>query len=411
MVPEALTPHRRYLSIHEYQSQDLLRQFEIPVPRGELAVTPNEVASAVSRIGSYTKHQIILKSQILAGGRGKGTFENGLLGGIQHVRTAKEGKARAGEMLDQLLVTKQTSSKGLLVNKLYVMEGLDYVDEFYLAMTIDRSNYCPAIVISRAGGVDIETTAREQPKEIHKFGFTLSGGITRDLISRVTEELGFTEKEGRNIEDLLKKMLKLFKAKDATLLEINPLVRTAAGDFICLDAKFNFDNAAGGRQKELFSLRDKSQELDDEVLAERYGLVYIRLDGNIGNVVNGAGLAMATNDAISLYGGKSANFLDAGGQATKETMQKAFQIILDDPRVKVILVNIYGGIIRCNMIAESIIAAAAANSPLRVPLVVRLQGTNSEEGMKMIEESGLGLLTETEFGDAAQRAVELARNS
>jgi succinyl-CoA synthetase beta subunit len=267
-------------------------------------------------------------------------------------------------MLDQLLVTKQTSSKGLLVNKLYVMEGLDYVDEFYLAMTIDRSNYCPAIVISRAGGVDIETTAREQPKEIHKFGFTLSGGITRDLISRVTEELGFTEKEGRNIEDLLKKMLKLFKAKDATLLEINPLVRTAAGDFICLDAKFNFDNAAGGRQKELFSLRDKSQELDDEVLAERYGLVYIRLDGNIGNVVNGAGLAMATNDAISLYGGKSANFLDAGGQATKETMQKAFQIILDDPRVKVILVNIYGGKKVHTCIGNSLLRFAR-NHPLR----------------------------------------------
>ncbi|KAE9381112.1 hypothetical protein N431DRAFT_322172, partial [Stipitochalara longipes BDJ] len=353
----------------------------------------------------------VLKSQILAGGRGKGTFDNGLLGGIQRVRTAKEGRERASQMLNHSLVTNQTSSKGLLVNKLYVTEALDYVDEFYLAIKIDRSNYCPAIVISRAGGVEIETTAREKPNEIHKFNFTLSEGITHDLASRVKEELCFTEKEGRNIKDLLTKMLKLFKAKDATLLEINPLVRTVAGDFICLDAKFNFDNAAGGRQKELFALRDRSQELGDELEAEKHGLVYIRLDGNIGNVVNGAGLAMATNDAISLYGGKSANFLDAGGQATKETMQKAFQIILADPRVKVILVNIYGGIIRCDMIAESIIAAAAANGPLRVPLVVRLQGTNSEEGMKMIDESGLSLLTETEFGDAAQRAVELARGS
>jgi succinyl-CoA synthetase beta subunit len=246
-------------------------------------------------------------------------------------------------MLGQSLITKQTPPKGLLVNKVYVTEALEYVDEFYLAMTIDRSNYCPAIIISRAGGVDVETTAKRQSEEIHKFRFTLSEGITSDLVSLVKDELAFTEKEGKNMEDLLKKMLKLFKGKDATLLEINPLVRTAAGDFICLDAKFNFDNAAACRQKELFSLRDKSQELGDEVLAETYGLVYIRLDGNIGNVVNGAGLAMATNDAISLYGGQSANFLDAGGQATKETMQKAFEIILKDARVKVILVNIYGG--------------------------------------------------------------------
>jgi succinyl-CoA synthetase beta subunit len=246
-------------------------------------------------------------------------------------------------MLGHHLMTQQTISEGLLVDKLYVTESVEHTDELYLAMTIDRARYCPAIILSKSGGVDIENIAKENPDLLHKYWFQLSSGITPELVSEISRDLGFTSVEENNMERILKNLFELFVKKDATLLEINPLARTATGEFVCLDAKFRFDDAAGKRQPELFALRDVSQEVDDEVAAEKFGLVYVRLDGNIGNVVNGAGLAMATNDAISLYGGRSANFLDAGGQATKETMQRAFEIILKDPRVNVILVNIYGG--------------------------------------------------------------------
>ncbi|PSS12174.1 hypothetical protein M430DRAFT_21281 [Amorphotheca resinae ATCC 22711] len=395
----------RCLSIHEHHSQNLLKEFGIPVPRGSLAKTPHEVKEIVSSIG----RTCFLKSQVLAGGRGKGSFDNGLRGGIQAVKNPEDGYSISEKMLGHHLMTQQTISEGLLVDKLYVTESVEHTDELYLAMTIDRARYCPAIILSKSGGVDIENIAKENPDQLHKYWFQLSSGITPELVSEISRDLDFTSVEKNNMERILKNLFELFVKKDATLLEINPLARTAAGEFVCLDAKFRFDDAAGKRQPELFALRDVTQEVDDEVAAEKFGLVYVRLDGNIGNVVNGAGLAMATNDAISLYGGRSANFLDAGGQATKETMQRAFEIILKDPRVNVILVNIYGGIIRCDMIAESIIAAAAQIGPLRVPLVVRLQGTNSEAGLKLIAESGLGLHTESGFGEAARKAVELAR--
>ena len=229
------------------------------------------------------------------------------------------------------------------VNKVYVAEPIENEDEWYLAMTIDRESYCPAIIMSKSGGVDIETVAKEHPDQLLTFRFSLTKGITPDLVERIAKALGSPSNEVKNLETILTRMLKLFKSKDATLLEINPLVRDKEGNFTCLDAKFSFDNAAEKRQAELFALRDREQENKDELEAENYGLVYIRLDGNIGNVVNGAGLAMATNDAIAYHGGNSANFLDAGGQATKETMQKAFEIIVGDPRVSTIFVNIYGG--------------------------------------------------------------------
>ena len=314
-----------------------------------------------------------------------------------------EGFAVSKNMLGQYLKTKQTNGAGFLVDKLYVAESIKHSDEYYLAMTIDRAKCCPAIILSRQGGVDIETTAKERPEELLRFWFRLSEGITQQLMTDICQKLGCSSTEGKRLQDILEKMYKIFREKDATLLEINPLVRTEAGEFICLDAKFSFDNAAAKRQTELFAMRDKSQEPAEEQEAENYGLVYVRLEGDIGNIVKGAGLAMATNDAISLHGGNSANFLDAGGQATKETMQKAFEIIMRDTRVKVILVNIYGGmsqetfslsnwndltitkgIIRCDMIAESIVGAAAELGGFQVPVVVRLQGTNSELGLKMV---------------------------
>lgn len=346
----------------------------------------------------------MVKSQILKGGRGKGTFDSGLEGGIQVVDDPAAAESVASQMLGHRLKTKQTGEPGLRVNKVYVAETIKYDDEWYLAMTIDREKYSPAIIVSKSGGVDIETMAKENPEKLLTFHYSISKGITPELVQRISAALETSAKEKENLEKILTRMHNVFTAKDATLLEINPLVRKSDEDFLCLDAKFSFDDAASPRQKELFSLRDSEDIEEDqstEMEAKEYDLVYIRLDGNIGNVVNGAGLAMATNDAIAFHGGASANFLDAGGQATQQTMQKAFEIILRDERVKVILVNIYGGesnlenscwqrsnpqlgIIRCDMIAESIIGAAKELGSFRVPMVVRLQGTNSEEGLKLV---------------------------
>lgn len=248
----------------------------------------------------------------------------------------------ASKMLGQRLITKQTGHSGLPVNKVYVTEAVKYDDEWYLAMTIDRENYSPAVILSKSGGVDIESVTANSPEKLSTFPFGISTGITPELLGRIAQRLGIDPTEMRNLNSTLQGLYRLFIEKDATLLEINPLVKSANG-FQALDAKFTFDDAAEKRQKDLFDLRDSAHEVVEEIEAEKYGLVYVRMEGNIGNVVNGAGLAMATNDAISLYGGTSANFLDAGGQATKETMQQAFRIILNDERIKAILVNIYGG--------------------------------------------------------------------
>lgn len=348
----------------------------------------------------------VIKSQILKGGRGKGTFDSGLRGGIQNVDNPGTGMQIASQMLGHRLKTKQTPGQGLKVNKLYVVETVRYDEEYYLAMTIDRENYTPTIIISKSGGIDIETVAKECPEKLSTFPFTLTKGITPELLEQISTRLCLSADEARNLSQILSRIYRLFVSKDATLLEINPLARFSDGTFICLDAKFTFDNAAQKRQEDLFAQRDAQHEVSDELEASQHGLVYVRMDGIVGNVVNGAGLAMATNDAIAYYGGESANFMDTGGQATKETMLKAFEIITRDDRVKVILVNIYGGeifrwskrpsnyvlvdlptgIIKCDMIAESIIAAASELGPSRVPIVVRLQGTNSNEGLALVRQ-------------------------
>lgn len=350
-LPTSLRQQRRHLSIHEYQSQNLLRDASVLVPRGHLARTPAEAAQHAKTLGSGP---CVLKSQILAGGRGKGHFIDGAPSGIQVAKDASEVEAMASGMLDHRLVTKQTKAEGLLVDKLYVAEKVPYVKEFYLSITIDREAARPTLIVSREGGMNIEAAAEKDPSSVAKLGFDYIEGLSEEDVKIAARTLGLDKDEGEvgKVRDLLTKLVGLFKSKDATLIEINPLVLTEGGELLCLDAKFSFDNAAAPRQKELFALEteNKDEATDEsEVDAQKSGLVYVRLDGNIGNVVNGAGLAMATNDAIAYYGGKSANFLDAGGQATKETMVDAFRIILRDDRVKCICVNIYGGQSQPNM--------------------------------------------------------------
>ncbi|EXL67964.1 hypothetical protein FOPG_15944 [Fusarium oxysporum f. sp. conglutinans race 2 54008] len=357
---------------------------------------------------SFLGDQCVLKSQILKGGRGKGTFDNGLHGGIHMVRDPAAGEELASKMLGSRLKTNQTSGEGIVVDKLYVAESVKYDEEWYLALTVDREKYAPVVLVSKHGGINVEDNANSSTGSLQSFHFNLSDGITPGLVSRIRKGIGASEDEANKLGTILDRLLQIFISKDATMLEINPLVRTADANFKCLDAKFTFDDASERRQPELFAMRDVEAEVGEELEAQKHGLVYIKMDGNIGNVVNGAGLAMATNDAIAYHGGSSANFLDAGGQATKQTMQKAIEIILRDQRVKVILVNIYGGIIKCDMIAESIIGAAKELGPLRVPLVVRLQGTNSSEGLKILEEANLGFHVVSGFGEAAQKAVELS---
>lgn len=285
----------------------------------------------------------MMKAQVLGGGRTAGKFENGLRGGVQAVSTPQQAEEMASRMLNQRFQSQSTGMEGHLVDKLYVATADTYDAHWYLAITIDRENYRPAIVISKKGGVDLDVLLRERPESIFAFNFTLSEGITDSLVQDIQQSLGTMPAETENLRHIITQMYKIFRERDATQLEINPLGRSLHGTFTSLNANFTFDNAAERRQEELFALRDKSQEVRDEVEAEKHGLVYVRMDGNIGNVVNGAGLAMATNDAIGFHGGASANFLDAGGKATTETMIQAFRIITRDERVKAIFVNIYGG--------------------------------------------------------------------
>ncbi|KAF5662922.1 beta-succinyl synthetase precursor [Fusarium circinatum] len=416
---------RRGLALQEHQSKQLLREFGIPVQNGKVATTAGEVPEIMRQYGrliSLLAHQsslltsrlaggkCVINSQILKGGRGKGTFDNGFQGGVKIAKLPEDGERISSQMLGHRLRTKQTSGDGILVEKVLVAEFEECDEEWYLAIALDRERYSPVVLISRSGGVDIEDTAKGEGGSLRSFHFDYAEGITPDLLNRLRTDVGASPAEAEKLGAILVRLWDLFVSRDATLLEINPLARTGEADFKCLDAKFLIDDASQRRQPELFAQRDIQAEIPEEIEAQKYGLVYIKMEGNIGNVVNGAGLAMATNDAIAHHGGASANFLDAGGQATQSTMQKAFEIILRDDRVKVILVNIYGGIIKCDMIAESIIGATKELGRLPVPLVVRLQGTNSAEGLKILEEADLGFHVESEFGAAAKKAVQLSKS-
>ncbi|EQB51583.1 hypothetical protein CGLO_08857 [Colletotrichum gloeosporioides Cg-14] len=349
----------------------------------------------------------IIKAQLPQSYQAQGVFEDGLTGRFKRARSAEEAIDMSKSMLGRRFRTTETSD-GVLVEKVYVTEMIKSRCKWHLTITFDRERYCPVIIASRTGR---EALDQEAPERLRTTKFGLTEGITSEVVDQVSKVLHASPAEKENLRSVLQGLCQVFKTKDVTSLEVYPIINAIDETITCVDTKITIDDAASKRQEDIFALKDRAHDIAEEAEAEKYGLVYVKMDGNIGNVVNGAGLAMATNDAIALHGGASANFLDAGGQATKETMVKAFEIILRDTRVKTILVNIYGGITRGDMIAESIIGAATELGPLKVPMVVRLQGTNSELGLKMLEEAKLGLHTEADFGKAAQRAVELARSA
>ncbi|KAM3966497.1 succinyl-coenzyme A synthetase beta subunit, ADP-forming [Aphomia sociella] len=394
----------RHLNVHEYVSYTLLRDSGIPVPRFHVAKTSEEVVKFAQELNTK---DIVLKAQVLAGGRGKGFFKSGLKGGVRMVNTPEVAGELASKMLKQLLVTKQTGAAGRICNMVMVTERKFPRREFYVAIMMERSFNGPVIIASSQGGVNIEDVAAENPDAITYEPIDIVTGITDDQVSRVVQKIGLQE-HASEASGMIKKMYDLFLKKDALLIEVNPYAEDAIdGKFYCLDAKFRFDDNAEFRQKEVFDYRDISQEDPKEIEAAKYNLNYIALDGNIGCMVNGAGLAMATMDIIKLYGGDPANFLDVGGGATAQAVSEAFKIILSDPKVTAILVNIFGGIMRCDVIAEGIINAAK-NLNIQIPVIVRLQGTKVNEARKLIAESGLRIVPRDDLDEAAQLVVQLS---
>ncbi|CAH0699027.1 unnamed protein product [Spodoptera exigua] len=392
----------RNLNVHEYISYTLLRDHGIPVPKFHVATTPEEVVKFAKELNTK---DIVLKAQVLAGGRGKGHFKSGLQGGVKMVDSPETAGKLASQMLNQYLVTKQTGAAGRICNKVMVTERKFPRREFYIAIMMERSFNGPVIIASSQGGVNIEEVAATNPEAITYEPIDIKTGIQDDQITRVLKKIGLETAEAH---DMVKKMYDLFQKKDALLIEVNPYAEDAiTGQFFCLDAKFRFDDNADFRQKELFSLRDLTQEDPKEVKAAKHNLNYIALDGTIGCMVNGAGLAMATMDIIKLHGGDPANFLDVGGGATAQAVAEAFKIILLDPSVTAILVNIFGGIMRCDVLAEGIVTAAK-NLNIQLPIIVRLQGTKVNEARKLIAESGLRLVPRDDLDEAAQLVVQLA---
>jgi succinyl-CoA synthetase beta subunit len=388
------------MNIHEYQAKAVLREFDVPVPRGIPAFTLEEAVRAAHALGGPVW---VVKAQIHAGGRGKA-------GGVKVVRSIDEVRREAERLLGSELITHQTGPAGKIVSRLYIEEGSAIDRELYTSVIVDRGTARVAFVVSTEGGMEIEEVAHSHPERILSFAVDPTTGIMPHHARRVVQALGLTEKAAEQIGPLLGKLYEAFVAKDMSLLEINPLVLTKAGDLVCLDAKISFDDSATYRHADIVALRDLSEEDEKEIAASKYDLSYIALDGSIGCMVNGAGLAMATMDIIKLYGGSPANFLDVGGGASKEKVSAAFKIITADPKVKGILVNIFGGIMRCDIIAEGVIAAVKEVG-LSVPLVVRLEGTNVEIGKKIIAESGLNVIPADDLDDAAQKIVAAVKEA
>ncbi|WP_414900683.1 ADP-forming succinate--CoA ligase subunit beta [Sphingomonas flavalba] len=392
------------MNIHEYQAKELLAKFGVPVPAGYAALSVDE---AVAAAGKLPGPLYVVKAQIHAGGRGKGKFKElpaEAKGGVRLARTADEVRTAASEMLGNTLVTVQTGEQGKQVNRLYVTDGVDIAKEFYLALLVDRATGRVAFVVSTEGGMDIETVAHDTPEKIHTFSVDPATGFMPHHGRAVAKALGLTGDLAKQAQSLAGKVYDAFLGTDAAQIEINPLAVTDDGKLMVLDAKVGFDSNAAFRHKDLAPLRDETEEDPMELEASKYDLAYIKLDGDIGCMVNGAGLAMATMDIIKLNGMFPANFLDVGGGATTEKVTAAFKIILSDPAVKGILVNIFGGIMRCDIIAEGIIAAAKEVN-LSVPLVVRLEGTNVEQGKQILAGSGLPIVAANDLGDAAKKIV------
>jgi len=386
------------MNIHEYQAKVVLREFGVPVPRGIPAFSVAEAEKAAHQLGGPVW---VVKAQIHAGGRGKA-------GGVKVVNSIEAVTREASRILGSVLVTHQTGPKGKVVSRLYIEEGSAIEKEFYLSALVDRTTSRVAFVVSTEGGMDIEEVARATPEKILTFSIDPATGVMPHHGRRLAQALRLTGDLAKQAEGLLAKLYAAFIAKDMSLLEVNPLVVTKSGQIICLDAKIGFDDNALFRHADIMALRDITEEDEKEIEASKYDLNYVALDGTIGCMVNGAGLAMATMDIIKLYGESPANFLDVGGSATRERVAAAFKIITSDPQVKGILVNIFGGIMRCDVIAEGVVAAVKEVG-LRVPLVVRLEGTNVEKGKEIIATSNLNVTPANDLDDAAQKIVKAVR--
>ncbi len=393
------------MNIHEYQAKELLQKFGVSTTPGRVATTSEEAEKIAREIAP---NEIVVKAQVHAGGRGKGTFANGFKGGVQVVKTPAEAREVASKMLGQVLITHQTGPAGRLVNRVLVAESADIAREIYFAILLDRATAAPLIVASTEGGVEIETVAAKSPEKIIRESVNPLGGLGAYQARKLAKQLKFESSQLKAASKLFDGLYRTFIGLDCSMVEVNPLVVTTKGDVLALDAKFTFDDNALYRHPEVAAMRDTAEEDPREVEASKYGLNYIGLDGNIACLVNGAGLAMATMDIIKYHGGSPANFLDVGGGATEEQVTAAFQLLLSDKHVQAILVNIFGGIMRCDIIAQGIINAAR-KLHLDVPLVVRLEGTNVEAGKKLIAESGLSVITADNLDDAAVKAVKAAK--
>ena len=388
------------MNIHEHQAKELLRGFGVAVPEGIAAFTVDEAVSAAKKLGSDVT---VVKAQIHAGGRGKA-------GGVKVVNSVAEVKTEAQRILGSTLVTHQTGPAGKEVQRLYIEEGCDIATELYLSMLVDRSSSQITIIASTEGGMDIEAVAAETPERILTISIDPATGLKPHHIRSVANALKLTGTTAKQASGFLSGIYSTFTELDASLVEINPLVVTSSGDLLALDAKMSFDDNALFRQKDVLALRDLTEEDEREVKASEFDLNYIKLDGTIGCMVNGAGLAMATMDIIKLEGGEPANFLDVGGSATTERVTEAFKIILSDKNVEGILVNIFGGIMRCDVIAEGVVEAARTLG-LTKPLVVRLEGTNVEKGKQIMGESGLAIISADNLGDAAKKIVAAVKGA
>ena len=382
------------MKIHEYQGKELLRKFSVVTPRGFACFSVDEALEAANKLGGGTW---VVKAQIHAGGRGKG-------GGVKVAKSLEEVRAKANQILGMQLVTHQTGPGGQKVRRLLVEEGADIRKELYIGMVVDRVTQRACLMASSEGGMDIEDVAAKTPEKIHKVFIDPASGLTGAEAAQVAKKIGVPQKAVADAAQLLQSLYKCFDEMDASLVEINPLILTGQDKVVALDAKLNFDDNALFRHPDVVAMRDLDEEDPLEIEASKHDLSYISLDGNIGCMVNGAGLAMATMDTIKLFGGEPANFLDVGGGATAEKVTAAFKIMLSNPKVKCILVNIFGGIMKCDTIAAGVVTAAR-EVKLSVPLVVRMKGTNEELGRKILAESGLPIISAGNMGEAGQKAV------
>ncbi|MBS1818817.1 MAG: ADP-forming succinate--CoA ligase subunit beta [Acidobacteria bacterium] len=385
------------MKIHEYQAKAILAKYGVPVPRGEVAFNATEAGDIARRLGGSI---VVVKAQIHAGGRGKG-------GGVKLAKSPDEAEAIARQMIGMTLVTHQTGPEGRVVGRVLIEEGLQMERELYLSIVLDRSAGKPVIMASAAGGMDIEEVAAATPEKIHKVHIEPGVGFVPFQARQLGFAMGLAGAQVNKLVKLVGSLYDAFVATDAAMVEINPLVVTAAGDLLALDAKVNFDDNALYRHQDIRDLRDLGEEDPLEIEASKFSLNYIHLDGNIGCMVNGAGLAMATMDIIKLAGGEPANFLDVGGGANAEQIRNAFKILMSDKNVKAVLINIFGGILRCDVLAQGVIAAVKELG-VPVPIVIRMEGTNVEEGKRLLRESGMNFATADSMGEAATKVVELA---